>query len=100
MATLILAQLQFMECFIEDLLNLNLNREGIQRTRVKEAFKLKDALDFVMTMFKPKADLKKLSLNYCLNQGNSNNNGHQYCLSTIDSTIPPVELIGDERSLK
>ena len=29
MASLILAQLQFMECFIEDLLNLNMSREGI-----------------------------------------------------------------------
>ena len=76
-ASLILAQLHLMESFVEDLLNLRLLREGIM-TISKEQFDLKDALDFIVSIFEIKSSAKGVNLFY---------SAHQNLIIPSESTI-------------
>ena len=53
---LMLSQLEFIESFIEDLLNVRLIREGLL-TLQNESFSPKEALEFVVHMFKTRSML-------------------------------------------
>ena len=50
-----------MECFVEDLLNLKLIKEGVFKL-VKEPFEIEDALNFVISMFEAHFKTKGLVL--------------------------------------
>ena len=55
------SQLSLMECFVEDLLNLKLIKEGVFQL-VQEPFEIQDALNFICSMFEPHFQTKGLIL--------------------------------------
>ena len=62
---LVLAQLQFMECFIEDLLSMNLLRNGL-RVMNKECFDVNETIDFIVSIFQIKAEMKGISVTHAV----------------------------------
>ena len=46
-----------MECFVEDLLNMNLIRNGLIAVN-KECFDVRETLDFILSIFQMKAEMK------------------------------------------
>ena len=46
-----------MECFVEDLLNMNLIRNGLFAIN-KECFDVRETLDFIVSIFQIKAEMK------------------------------------------
>ena len=52
-----------MECFVEDLLNLKLIKEGVFQL-VKEPFEIQDALNFICNMFETHFQTKGLILEH------------------------------------
>ena len=52
-----------MESFVEDLLNLRLIKEGVFKIQ-KGVFNAYDAFDFVIDIFKPKADEKLVNISW------------------------------------
>ena len=46
-----------MECFVEDLLNMNLIRNGLIAAN-KECFDVRETLDFIVSIFQIKAEMK------------------------------------------
>ena len=100
-----------MECFVEDLLSMNLIRNGLL-VKNKECFDIRQTLDFIVSIFQIKAEMKGVSVTHSNHSDlkippNYNERGtYQFDLQEIipmrgtDQTQLPKKLIGDTRCLK
>ena len=52
-----------MECFVEDLLTMNLIRNGLLAVS-KEGFDVRETLEFIVSIFQIKAELKGVSVTH------------------------------------
>ena len=52
-----------MECFIEDLLSMNLMRNGMKVVN-KECFMVRETIDFIVSIFQIKAEMKGISVSH------------------------------------